>query len=132
MPISVSNDNNIGWNTLVSGLMPLEQIKELVQVRVRPLDAYIEEEKLPCVDFVKIDAEGYEFPILLGMRRCLARDRPVILCEVVPPAYPLLGHSLRDLRALLEVSRYDVLDTRGRPLQLESLERTTNILLLPE
>lgn len=33
------------------------------------------------VSLVKIDAEGHELPILLGMRRLLARDKPTLIVE---------------------------------------------------
>jgi FkbM family methyltransferase len=130
--LSLSNDRNIGWNTLVSDFMPPNQLQERIQVQVRPLDAYISETALEMVHFIKIDAEGFEFPVLRGLRQCLCHHRPSVLCEVVPTAYPLLQCSLRDLQDFLKNVRYEACDLYLQPLDLQILERTTNVLLIPE
>ena len=131
MSISLSNDGNIGWNTLVPGFMPPEQIRQQVSVRVRALDDYIGEAGLEMVHFIKIDAEGFEFYVLQGLRNCLRSYRPILLCEVAPAAYPLLGCTLTDVREFLYEMQCQTTDLELRPLELEALERSTNILLLP-
>lgn len=130
--ISVSNDGNIGWNTLVPGFMPETQIEERVLVRIRPLDAYLQEIGLREVHFIKIDTEGFEFPVLQGLCNCLQNHRPTVLCEVAPTAYPLLGTSLLELKRFLRSYRYRITDLDRRMFEIERLERTTNVLLLPD
>jgi FkbM family methyltransferase len=44
-------------------------------------------ENLQRLDFVKIDVDGHEFPVLRGFRRNLRRFRPLILIEVAPFVY---------------------------------------------
>ncbi len=41
-------------------------------------------------DIVKIDTEGYDYEVLLGMKATIERCRPVILVEYSLEAYPLL------------------------------------------
>jgi FkbM family methyltransferase len=36
------------------------------------------------VDVVKIDVEDFEYGVLLGMQEVISRDRPFIVCEVLP------------------------------------------------
>lgn len=50
---------------------------EVGGVEVRTLDSYA----LENVDFLKIDCEGYELPVLLGSVETLARCRPTIIVE---------------------------------------------------
>jgi FkbM family methyltransferase len=45
------------------------------------LDSLIQTEKLDRIDFLKIDAEGHEVPVLKGSDRILREFRPVILYE---------------------------------------------------
>lgn len=49
-------------------------------------------------DVVKVDTEGYDYEVLLGMKETVKRCRPVILIEYTPELYPLIwdffnGHS---------------------------------------
>jgi FkbM family methyltransferase len=51
-------------------------------VDVYPLDEYIWTESLPDPDFVKIDVEGYEYNVLLGMQDTIRRCKPALLVEL--------------------------------------------------
>lgn len=54
------------------------------RVAVVTLDRFARENALPRVDLVKIDTEGTEAQVLRGMCETLRRDRPSIVCEVLP------------------------------------------------
>ncbi|MGE0480744.1 MAG: FkbM family methyltransferase [Phycisphaerae bacterium] len=54
---------------------------EVVQVAVTPLDTLFADAP---VDLVKIDVEGFEDKVLLGMRGVLARCRPALIVECNP------------------------------------------------
>ncbi len=46
--------------------------------QVVTLDAYVRENKIPRVDFIKLDVEGAELDILKGARTCIARWKPIL------------------------------------------------------
>ena len=48
------------------------------------LDDYVHEHGIAVVDLLKLDVEAGEPEVLAGLSRTLARDRPDILCEVLP------------------------------------------------
>ncbi len=50
-------------------------------------DDFCEAENLRRIDFVKIDVDGHEYPVLRGFRRSLERFRPAILMELAPFVY---------------------------------------------
>ena len=85
---------HLGGNSMVSGERPADSVK----VAVRRFDAYAEEKKLKNIKLVKIDVEGYEFPVLKGFRDYFEKnsDRPVIICEIFPFAYPQHGATLKE------------------------------------
>jgi FkbM family methyltransferase len=56
----------------------------IVDVETVRLDDYLDEHRIDAVDLVKIDTEATEPEVLAGMPRTLQRDRPDILCEVLP------------------------------------------------
>jgi FkbM family methyltransferase len=49
--------------------------ERVVPVRVRPLDAVRAELGLEHVDFIKVDTEGYELPVLRGLRQTMTERR---------------------------------------------------------
>jgi FkbM family methyltransferase len=55
-----------------------------IPVEVIAVDALVEQERIGRVDLVKIDTEATETDVLAGMATVLERDRPAILCEVLP------------------------------------------------
>ena len=93
--IDVTNLPNIGWNTIVPGFMSNATRKKSIEVPVYRLDDYIKEKGLDKISLIKIDTEGFEFPVLKGLQGYFESTghRPVILCEIAPPAYPLLGYA---------------------------------------
>ncbi len=52
-------------------------------IEVRTLDSF----QFPIVDFIKIDCEGYEYPVLKGAVETLRRCKPTIVVEQKPHAY---------------------------------------------
>ena len=54
------------------------------EVRLVPLDDFLDDHPLPRLDLIKIDVEGAEVRVLRGARRTIARYRPTIVFEVCP------------------------------------------------
>lgn len=53
----------------------------LLTVEARTLDAVVEAEGLSRVDVIKIDVEGFEWPVLQGAERTLRRFKPHVVFE---------------------------------------------------
>lgn len=51
-------------------------------VETLTLDAYMGEQAVPRLDFIKCDVEGAELLVLQGAQQALARHRPAIYCEL--------------------------------------------------
>jgi FkbM family methyltransferase len=45
-------------------------------------DDYFPHHGIDSIDLLKIDVEGYEKRVLDGLRECLSRTRPIIVCEI--------------------------------------------------
>ncbi len=65
-------------------------------------DDYFAERGIDRVDIMKVDVEGFEKPVLLGLRKTLERCRPVVVLEIrVHPDGGDLFKSRADLEAAL-------------------------------
>lgn len=56
-----------------------------LKVRGENLQIYLEEnypELLPRISYLKVDAEGYDFAVLLSLEKLILSNRPFIKCEV--------------------------------------------------
>lgn len=60
----------------------LDQSK-METVVLRSGDDFFRRENLPKMDILKLDVEGYEKRVLLGLYQTLLKDRPIILMELV-------------------------------------------------
>ena len=52
------------------------------QIPITSLDLWLERYRQSPVDLIKVDVEGSELPVVVGARRLLERERPVILIEM--------------------------------------------------
>ena len=72
-------------------------------ISVRPLDSF----NFERVDFIKIDAEGYEPYVLEGAQETLLKLRPVLLVEIDQRALGFQGFTPKDVHARLDELGYD-------------------------
>lgn len=73
-----------------------------VRVAIRTLDGYLDDAKLPRVDFVKMDIEGGELAALRGGERLFRAMRPTLLCELHDRRTAPWGYRARDIVDLVE------------------------------
>lgn len=133
--ISIAGSSNAGWNTLVPGHMPPAREERTERVRLIRLDEFLQERGVRTVTLIKIDVEGFELPVLNGLRSFLATtpEPPPIVCEIAPRAYPLLATSLADLEGAMTAVGYRSFSLRWprRPLDLTGLRTIEDVLFLP-
>lgn len=130
--INITSLQNIGWNTMVPNFMKNENINYSLEVKIHRLDKYILANNLDNISLIKIDVEGFEFPVLKGLSNYFENDvnRPIIICEIAPSAYPLLGYSLEELYIFMKRYSYHAFDFRNsnKELDLTKLRKTTDII----
>ena len=126
---------NIGWNTMVPNFMKGGTLKETLRISIDRLDSYLEENAIEDVSLIKIDVEGFEFPVLKGLQVYFEKtsNRPAIICEVVPNAYSLLGRKLAELPEYIKEYGYSIFGLVNMHARVKvdvmKLVRTTNVLI---
>jgi hypothetical protein len=119
---------NLGWNTMI-GTHSAEKMKTL-SVQVKSF-ANCGIDDVPS--FIKIDVEGAEHLVLNGMFAALEswEPKPVILCEVGwGSTHPNRAEQMAALKKLQELG-YRTIDLDEAPVDVTTLQRTTDVLFLP-
>jgi len=99
--IYIKGGPDIGYNTFFPALLS-DSKNRTAQVSIQRLDEYIKEREIKNIKLIKIDVEGFEFPVLKGLSRYFSECQnknscPLIICEVCPGVYASFGHKLQDL-----------------------------------
>lgn len=128
-------DPSYGDNSLVPNLYEAKgkQVGGRKTVPVIRLDEYIKQHNIGKIDLIKVDVEGYEFPVLRGLEQYFKETpyRPPIICEVTPLAYPLLGSSLGELKAYMAQYDYEAYSLlSSKRLDITRLQKAEDVLFL--
>ncbi|MDB5237427.1 MAG: FkbM family methyltransferase [Parcubacteria group bacterium] len=97
--LHLGQEFNPGQNSVVD----VVNSKESEMTSYAPLTSFLSEEELRGIRLCKIDVEGFELNVLLGMEECmplLARSSFVI--EITPKFLAKAGHSANDIYAFFE------------------------------
>jgi FkbM family methyltransferase len=73
-----------GGNTLLPTRNDKRRVVGKERVRIRTVDSFVKESEVGRVDFLKVDTEGFELPVLKGAKETLLRDHPRIAGEAHP------------------------------------------------
>jgi FkbM family methyltransferase len=114
-PICFNPDHDSRDATLVPG----QEFYVTREVPVRRLDDYIFSNiSAPeRIKVIKIDVEGFEFPVLLGLERFLQKYHPLIVCEFKPWELPKLGYTVEQFEQYMHecsYEAYDIIDTQTK------------------
>jgi FkbM family methyltransferase len=88
---------------------------------VNTLDSFVEREGIDRLNLIKIDVDGFEYPVLKGGLRALAKFQPILVMEMSPYVHAEQDQSFEALVALLRDSGYSLQDaSTWEPLPLRS------------
>jgi FkbM family methyltransferase len=109
---------------------------EAMRVYVRRLDDVLAEREIAKVDFIKLDVEGAELPVLHGAMRLLrGKSRPAILAEVEDDRTLPWGYPAREiLQFLIRMDyRWFAIAAKGALLPISCDQQTydTNLVAFP-
>ena len=106
--------NNAGHNCILTETRRDKTKYSLHQVQVNTLDSY----GLEDVDCIKIDCEGYEFPVIKGAEQTIRRCRPIVQLEIVETQCKHFGYKPDDIWDFFinKIGNYGVYDFKGTRL----------------
>ena len=125
----VYNPDSIGIATLREDLAQRyrkQYALQEFQVEVVPLDTLVERESLPLPDFLKIDIEGYEHPMLQGAQRTIQKARPMIFVELHGSSPEDWRRNLEAVYTFLDEAEYRIFAADRTPIGMENLHQHGN------
>ncbi len=82
LPFYAAPDSNLGASSFRQDHKP--DSRYLGDMQLKRGDEVVRETGIGRIDIIKIDVEGYEKPVLIGLKEMLLRDRPLIIVELSP------------------------------------------------
>lgn len=79
---------------------------EIQHVIIKVADDIVEIKELDSLDLIKIDVEGFEYPVLLGLAETLKRHKPRIIFEYDYNYWMKNGQKITDCYSFLEALGY--------------------------
>jgi len=120
IPVGISNKNGIAilncYNdetdssaTIVDDFRLQQKIKYKLFVPVQSFDYVYGTLNLEKISIIKIDVEGSELEVITSLKSVLRKNRPIILCEILPP-YSITSRRTRQekVKKIIKALNYDI------------------------
>lgn len=115
------------------GFRMTEDKQNSVKVAVTTFDAFVSEQRIPAVDFIKIDVEGFEVQVLKGALQTIRQFKPVIVFEYSLENIRAQGGDIREILKELKSMNYKVGSKEGieDPDAILELAVQTDLICIP-
>lgn len=130
-PISERTSNKINNEGLFS-MFQKEGHSQIGTVKLELFDEVLKASGLKRLDFIKIDVEGSELPVLKGAKNSLMQYKPIILLEIEESNFSAAGYTTKDVLSFLSNLSYKFFEIKPSgnifPLIFSSLPASCNII----
>lgn len=126
------------YKTDIRHFSVLGQGKEKYEANFTTLDDWISTFPLHCVDLIKIDVEGFEYPVLQGASKTLHSFRPIVIFELNQLTLALSSRTADEYLMFAKDHKYEVFGLeygyKSELLAIESVEQVdiiSDLILFP-
>ena len=84
------------------------------KIKLKTLDSY----KFKDVDIIKLDVEGYEYDVMLGMEKTVDKWKPIVQVEMVYGQPHRFGHSVHEILDYFKKRDYIMTLSNGEKLEM--------------
>ncbi|HMU72390.1 MAG TPA: FkbM family methyltransferase [Ferruginibacter sp.] len=98
-----------------------------IDIDVTTIDAFVKEQQLAKIDFIKIDVEGVEYDAMRGAVETFRKFRPKAILAIHPEPVKAKGDSLEGIYELVKELNYTAL-YEGAPISREAFCKHTDLI----
>ncbi|MHB8749645.1 MAG: FkbM family methyltransferase [Aggregatilineales bacterium] len=121
--------NTEGLHTLATGIYSDRPLTE-IQIFTTTLDSFVQQSGEPSPNIVKIDVEGSEIRVLLGMQQILSGEcPPIVIVELHPEAIKSMGNDINEINVIAAKVGLQVYRPDGQILASLYNEASKHIIL---
>ena len=114
-------------------MYPSKDHSQTVLVPTTSIDTWMQESGENAIDLIKMDVQGYEVEVLLGMSAMLnSKHKPVIISEFWPYGLKSAGSTCEQFFKLLHDADYCIYLIQGKTHVLLTIEHVPSYSNLPE
>jgi FkbM family methyltransferase len=131
----IYQSENTGGHSLLSGYFLSGQPQTTHEIAVHRLDTYLEQKSIDRVALIKIDTEGYEFPVLLGLTGFLKKAKgrlPILVIEISHRAFSLTHHTIAEFETFMKDYGYTAYEICGCHKADLYRAQDQNLVFIPE
>ena len=111
----------------------LGQGEEKYEANFTSLDEWINNYPIHCVDLIKIDVEGYEYPVLQGASKTLYSFRPIVIFELNQLTLALSSHTAEEYLMFARDHNYKIFGLEyGYKIELLEIESAEQVVLISD
>lgn len=108
--------------------------RKIQKTQSKTLDEIAMENNLPKLDFIKIDVEGHEYPILLGAKESIRKYKPVIIFEYDERTWGYESVTFETAKTYFQNLDYSLYFIRSNCVEqlYNPIPKSINVLALPK
>ena len=111
----------------------LGQGEEKYEAKFTSLDKWINNYPIRCIDLIKIDVEGYEYPVLQGASNTLHSFRPIVIFELNQLTLALSSRTAEDYLMFARDHNYKIFGLEyGYKIELLEIQSAEQVVLISD
>ena len=122
--VFIEIEGNDSRATGTANIKPSDHNFTKIPLHIKSVDQMVEEGQLPAdISLIKIDTDGYDYEVLKGARKLLAKNRCLVFAELSEHCMKWHGYGIKEVVRYLKTVDYETWQmTKKKPMKFKRYE----------